>query len=93
MKVTKLNGKHALNHKWKFALIFGTTNRDNKNRYKYAKMFEKMYGPDRKRNPDYTMLGKTPMFLFNANWYNDQYRGRIYFNQESAMTMISLMGT
>lgn len=91
MKLIKLNRKHALHHKWKFALMFGTTINANRNRSKYSKMFEKMYGPDREFNPEYTVFGNKPNLLYNKNWYNDQYRGRIYFNNESDITAITLL--
>lgn len=93
MKVIKLNSKYANYPRWKFAMEFGRTKYQHADRVKYAAVFRKLYGPSQGFNPEYSMSGKLPYYLFNENWYNDTERGRICFNNESDVTAVMLLLT
>ena len=91
MKVIKLDRRYAGSRKWKYVLHFGTRKAENLKRLQYASMFVKLYGSDHWLNPDRKVFGPEPMWLYSDYWRNDSKRGRIYFNNESDLTMIALM--
>jgi hypothetical protein len=91
MKVIKLDRRYAGSRKWKYALHFGTRKDGNLKRLQYVRVFAKLYGPDCWLNPDRKIFGPEPMWLYSDNWRDDIKRGRIYFNNESDLTMIELM--
>lgn len=91
MKFFKLNRKHHGYGKWNFAIDFGRRKKDHKVLTKYARAFEKLYGPSHVFNPDYSMFVRSDYFIFNESWYRSDKRGRIYFNNESDITAITLM--
>ena len=91
MKFIKLNHRYANYPKWKFALEFGTYKSQKLQRVKYAAAFRNLYGPSTRFNPEYSMFDTKPYYLFNDNWYNDEKRGRICFNNESDVTAVTLL--
>lgn len=91
MKLIKLDRRYAGSCKWKYALHFGNRKAENLKRLQYVGMFVKLYGRDCWLNPDRKIFGPEPMWLYSDHWYDDSKRGRIYFNNESDLTMIELM--
>jgi hypothetical protein len=97
MKILKLDGRYANFPKYKCALQFrGRTKRAimfGEERKEYAKIFEKFYGPARMKNPDYEP-GKSHWFLThidNPLWMFDKKHNRIYYQDESVLSMVMLM--
>ena len=87
----KLNRRNAGFPKWKYALDFGRRVKDISPRAKYALAFRELYGPDSWLNPDRAAFDRSkPMWLFSDNWFNDNRRGRIFFNNASDITFIEL---
>jgi len=92
VRIIKLDRRHALSHKWKYALHFGTRTHERKHQLRYARGFMQIYGPSYHVNEDRAVLDTSkPFWIFNDNWYRDDKRGRIYFNNESDITAIELI--
>jgi len=99
MKILKLDGRFANYPRYKYALQFrGKTMRQItrcEERKEYAKIFEKIYGPSRIKNLDYEQ-GKSHWWLThidNPQWMFDKKHNRIYYQDESVLSMVMLMIT
>ena len=97
MKILKLDRRYANFPKYKCALQFrGKTHRQIvrcEERREYAKVFEKIYGPSKIKNPDY-VLSKSPWwdeYINNPLWMIDTKHNRIYYQDESTLSMVMLM--
>jgi len=97
MKILKLDGRFANYPKYKCALQFkGKTKRAITlcaERKKYAEAFEKLYGSARIKNPEY-ISGITHWYLQyidNPQWMFDKSKNRIYYQDESVLSMVLLM--
>ena len=97
MKILKLDGRFANYPRYKYALQFhGRTKRAimiGEERKQYAKIFEKFYGPARIKNPDYDRGRMHWMFenIDNPQWMFDKKHNRIYYQDESVLSMVMLM--
>jgi hypothetical protein len=97
MKILKLDRRYANFPKYKCALQFrGRTVRQIAfcaERKEYAKVFEKFYGPARIKNPDFDP-SRTHWSLQNIDnplWMFDKSKNRIYYQDESVLSMVMLM--
>ena len=97
MKILKLDGRFANYPRYKYALQFrGRTQRQItrcEERKQYAAVFEKIYGPARIKNPDFVQ-GVSYWFLMhidNPLWMFDKKHNRIYYQDESFLSMVMLM--
>lgn len=97
MKILKLDRRYANFPEYKCALQFrGRTKRAIAfcdERREYAKIFEKIYGPAKIKNPDY-VLAKSPWwdeYIDNPLWMFDKSKNRIYYQDESILSMVLLM--
>ena len=97
MKILKLDGRFANYPRYKYALQFrGRTVRQVSlctERKEYAKIFEKFYGPARIKNPDFNP-SRTHWSLQNIDnplWMFDKKHNRIYYQDESVLSMVMLM--
>jgi|APCry1669188970_1035186.scaffolds.fasta_scaffold00115_58 hypothetical protein len=97
MQILKLDGRFANYPRYKYALQFrGRTVRAVAfctERKEYAKIFEKFYGPARIKNPDFDAeksrwLGQ---YMDNPQWMFDKKHNRIYYQDESVLSMVMLM--
>jgi hypothetical protein len=97
MRVIKLDGRYAHSNNYKYALQFsGRTAREirfNTERKEYAKVFEKLCGPESMNNPDYdsTRMNCSYTHIRNPQWFFDRKHNRIYFQEESILSMVLLM--
>jgi hypothetical protein len=97
MRILKLDRRFANYPRYKYALQFrGRTVRQIAfcaERKEYAKVFEKLYGPSVMKNPDY-IPGVSHYFLYNIDnpqWMWDKKHNRIYYQDESVLSMVMLM--
>lgn len=97
MKILKLDRRYANFPEYKCALQFrGRTKRAIAfcdERREYAKIFEKIYGPAKIKNPDY-VLAKSPWwdeYIDNPLWIFDKKHNRIYYQDESTLSLVLLM--
>lgn len=97
MKILNLDGRYAHFSRYKYALQFrGKTTRTimfNEERKRYAAVFEKLYGPANIQNP-YYVQGKSHwslMYIDNPQWMWDKKHNRIYYKDESVLSMVLLM--
>jgi hypothetical protein len=97
MKILKLDGRFANYPRYKYALQFrGRTVRQVSlcaERKEYAKIFEKFYGPARIKNPDFDPVKATwwGQYMDNPLWMFDKKHNRIYYQDESVLSMVMLM--
>jgi hypothetical protein len=95
MKIIKTDRRHAYGDQYKYALQFaGQTVWQIYNcaeRKEYAKVFEKIYGPSFMKNPDYIPTMMYGEYMSNPNWKLDLERNRIYYQDESVLSMVMLM--
>ena len=97
MKILRLDGRFANYPRYKYALQFrGRTVRQItrcEERKEYAKIFEKFYGPARIKNPDFdrNRMHWSLQNIDNPLWMFDKKHNRIYYQDESVLSMVMLM--
>jgi hypothetical protein len=97
MKILKLDRRYAHFDSYKYALQFRGTSRRaitfNTERKKYTEVFTKFYGPARLKNPDFVpgthrWWGE---YIDNPQWMFDKKHNRIYYQEESMLSMVLLI--
>jgi hypothetical protein len=97
MQILKLDRRYANFPTYKCALQFrGRTKRAIafcEERKEYAKIFEKIYGPARIKNPDFIpgISRWWDEYIDNQLWMFDKKHNRIYYQDESTLSMVMLM--
>jgi hypothetical protein len=88
MKYIKLNGRYHGFPKWNHMLQFSRNEAGRREQLRYAQEFQRMYGPwYTYPTPESGLFERE----YNENWYYDVKRRRLYFREESTVTMLLLM--
>jgi hypothetical protein len=97
MRILNLDRRYANYPRYQHALQFrGRSVRQItrcEERKQYDKVFEKLYGPSKMKNPDY-IPGTTHwsyQYIDNPQWMFDKKHNRIYYQDEAVLSMVLLM--
>lgn len=91
MKLVTVNHRHHGYRTWKFFLQFGPRGYLKTEQVKYNRAFTQLYGADRKLKPHDPNVIVWNNWEYNQNWRNDGKRFRIYYNNESDLSAVTLL--
>ena len=94
MKVIKLDRRYAHSRKFSYAIQFPKPRpRRASLHIAYYKAFERVYGKEKRHNPECKSLSifSRDYYIWNEDWYYDSKHFRICFKNESDVTAVMLM--